>query len=92
MTCGRLAARDPEGEHDRRSSVPAAAAIHSVSVSSCLVSGVFSLGADFSIPEMRADRGVGAGPGDDHDAAAVRHRGVHERHVRLVAEDRVLRR
>ena len=31
---------------------PAAAAIHSVRVSSCLVIGVFRLGADFSIPEM----------------------------------------
>ncbi len=31
---------------------PAAAAIHNVNVSSCLVSGVFRLGADFSIPEM----------------------------------------
>ena len=31
---------------------PAAAAIHSVNVSSCLVSGVFRLGADFNIPEM----------------------------------------
>ena len=30
----------------------AAAAIHNVNVSSCLVSGVFRLGADFSIPEM----------------------------------------
>ena len=31
---------------------PAAAAIHNVNVSNCLVSGVFRLGADFSIPEM----------------------------------------
>ncbi len=31
---------------------PAAAAIHSVNVSSCLVIGVFSSGVDFSIPEM----------------------------------------
>ena len=31
---------------------PAAAAIHNVNVSSCLVSGVLRLGADFSIPEI----------------------------------------
>ena len=31
---------------------PAAPAIHSVKVSSCAVSGVFSVGVDFSIPEM----------------------------------------
>ena len=31
---------------------PAAPAIHSVSVSSCALSGVFSVGVDFSIPEM----------------------------------------
>ena len=31
---------------------PAAAAIHSVNVSSCLVIGVFKVGADFNIPEM----------------------------------------
>ena len=31
---------------------PAAPAIHSVNVSSCLVSGVFRVGVDFSIPEM----------------------------------------
>ena len=71
---------------------PAAAAIHSVNVSSCLVSGVFRVGVDFSIPEMRAHRGVGARPGDDHHAAAVRDRGVHERHVRLVPQDRASRR
>ena len=31
---------------------PAAPAIHSVKVSSCLVSGVFTVGAAFNIPEM----------------------------------------
>ena len=31
---------------------PAAPAIHNVSVSSCLVIGVFTVGADFSMPEM----------------------------------------
>ena len=31
---------------------PAAPAIHSVSVSSSLVRGVFTVGADFNIPEM----------------------------------------
>ncbi len=31
---------------------PAAPAIHSVNVSSCALSGVFSVGVDFSIPEM----------------------------------------
>ncbi len=32
---------------------PAAPAIHSVNVSSCAVNGVFRVGVDFNIPEMR---------------------------------------
>ena len=32
---------------------PAAPAIHSVKVSSCAVNGVFRVGVDFNIPEMR---------------------------------------
>jgi len=37
-----------------------------------------------------ADLGAHAGGGDDHLAAAARHRGVHERHVEPVAQPYVL--
>ena len=63
---------------------PAAAAIHSVSVLSSLVSGDCSGCRRRQHPGDLAELGVGAHAGDDHRAAAVRDRRVHERHVRLV--------
>ena len=85
---GRVATRDPEGEHDRDRQARGARDPQRQRVQ---LRGQRSLqrGRRLQHPGDVPHLGVGTRPGDDHHAASVRDGGVHERHVRLVADARL---
>ena len=85
---GRVATREPEGEHDRDRQARGTRDPQRQRVQlrgQRRLQRRRRLQHAGDVPHL----GVGTRPGDDHHAASVRDRGVHERHVRLVADARL---